>query len=103
MPADPRRNNAQRLFNAKIVLFTFVIALALTTSMAIEVYKYGPHSTPGIRFAVANFPVVLVAAWVSLLTGDDNPVMYIVCALANWAFYFGLVKGVLLLKGKVSN
>jgi hypothetical protein len=103
MPADPRRNDAQRLFNAKIVLFTFVLALALATAMAIAAYKYGWHSTPGIRLALANFPGSIVGALVSSLTGDDNPVPYIVCALANWAFYFGLVKGALLLKRKFLN
>jgi hypothetical protein len=101
--AKKRRTDAQRLFNAKIVLFTFVPALALATAMGIAEYKYCPTSTPGLRLLVANFPGVIVALWVSLLTGDDNPVMYIVCALANWAFYFGLLKGLLLLKWKLSN
>jgi hypothetical protein len=77
-------------------LLTFLLALGMTFAMVILTHEYGGHSTPGIRIFVANCPGAIVAAWVSLLVGF-GPTFYVVTVLANWAFYFYLIKGVTLL------
>jgi len=50
--------------------------------------------------ALANLPGSIVAAWASLLIGEGLT-FYVVCALANWAFYFYVIKAALLLKRKI--
>ena len=83
-------------------LITLLIAVVLTSLMAIAMHVYGAHSTPGIRLMIVNLPGFAVMIWGGLLIGD-NPVMYGVCALVNWAFYFYLAKAVLLLKSRFWN
>lgn len=70
--------------------------------MATAAHVYGWHSTPGIWLALLNLPGFLVAVWVSYLIGE-NVVSYVVYGLVNWAFYFYLAKGAVLLKRKLSN
>jgi hypothetical protein len=86
----------------KLRLITLLIAVVLASLMAAAVHIYGAHSAPGIRLAVVNLPGLAVALWASYLVGE-NLVFYTVCALANWAFYFYLVKGAALLKRRISN
>ena len=71
----------------------------LTSSMAIAFYVYGTHSTPGINLAFANLPGSLVGIWASRLV-EENIALYAVCGLVNWAFYFSLAKGAMLLRRK---
>jgi hypothetical protein len=78
-------------------LTTLLIAVVLTSSMATAVHAYGAHSTPGLWLAIANFPGIAPGVWVSSLIGE-SPWLYLVCAAVNWAFYFYLVKVVLLMK-----
>jgi hypothetical protein len=73
---------------------TLLIAVVLTRLMA--------HSTPGIRLMIVNFPGVAAMIWAGLLIGE-NHVMYVVCALVNWAFYFYLAKAALALKSRFLN
>ncbi len=86
----------------KIRLTALLIAISLTGSMAAAVHVYGAHSTPGIRLAIANLPGSIVGVWASMLIGE-TPWLYLVCALANWAFYFYLINAVLLLKHRFLN
>jgi hypothetical protein len=90
----------------KLRLTTLLIAIVLTGSMAAAVHVYGAHSTPGIRLMVANLPGIAFGLWATSLIREDPglyPVLYVVCSLVNWAFYFYLVKAALLLKRRFLN
>lgn len=75
---------------------TFVLALGMTTTMAILGHVYGWHSTPGILISLANCPGAIVGVWASMLVAE-GPGFYVLSGLVNWAFYFYVIKGMMLL------
>jgi hypothetical protein len=85
----------------KIYLPTFLVAIAIPIALAIVSGSVGIHSTPGIRLVIAGLPGTIVGAGTVLVFGDNNPLFYVTTALANWAFYLSVAKGVILLKGKI--
>jgi hypothetical protein len=85
----------------KIYLPTFLLAIAVPIALAIVSGSVGIHSTPGIRLFIAGLPGTIVGAWTVMVFGSNNPLFYFTTALANWAFYLSLAKGVILLKGKI--
>jgi len=86
----------------KIHVIALLIVLVLTGSLAAAAHAYGSHSTPGIRLMLANLPGIAVGLWVGQWIENDY-VFYALSALANWVFYFYLIKGALLLKRKLSS
>jgi hypothetical protein len=90
----------------KVFLISLSIALALGGSMAAAANVYGWHSTAGIWLAILNLPGTGV--WVAVVSRiapqeDGNSGLCLVCVAVNSAFYFLLIKGVMLLKGKFSS
>jgi hypothetical protein len=81
---------------------TLLVAAVMAISMAMAGSMYGAHSTPGIRLLVVNLPGVIVALWAGYLVGEGI-LFYIVCALANWAFYFYVAKGAIALHKRLSS
>jgi hypothetical protein len=85
----------------KLLFSTLSIAVLMAISMAVANSFYGAHSTPSIRLATANLPGVVVATWSHYFVETSVP-FYVICALANWAFYFYVSKGAFLLRRKLS-
>lgn len=85
----------------KIYLPTFLLAIALPIALALVSESVGLHSTPGIRLAIAGLPGTLFGVWAGSALGDNDLVFYVTTALVNWAFYVGVAKGIIVLKGKL--
>jgi len=77
---------------------TLAIAVVLALTMAIAVGQQGWHSTGGIRTALLNFPGIILGAVVGQLVDNELVPIAIATALANWAIYFWVIKGILFLK-----
>jgi len=80
-----------------------LIAVALTGPMAVAGSMDGWHSTPCFWLAVPNLPGLALSSWISTeKDGDPGVWFYPIWLLVNWASYFLLIKGVILLKNKFS-
>ena len=91
----------------RLRIATLLVAVVLASGVAAAAGKYGAHSTPGIRLFMANLPGSIIVVWVGLLIGKGlmlyggGLMFYVLCSLANWAFYFYVIKAALLLKRKI--
>lgn len=72
----------------------------MAAAMAIAVQSQGWHSTAGIRCSLLNLPGAILGGLAGDLAEDSLLIVLPVTALANWAFYFWTVRGLLLLKHK---
>lgn len=86
---------------AKIYLPTFLLAIAIPIALAVVSESPGINSTPGIRLLIAGLPGTMIGAWTGIVSGSNIPLFYVTTALANWAFYLSVAKGVILLKGRI--
>jgi hypothetical protein len=94
----------------KLALFTLLAAAAFTLSLPTAAHYYGTHSTPFIRFSIANLAGtavgLLVSSWIEG-SGKNDFGFWVrfcfLCALVNWAFYFYLIKGAVFLKRRLLN
>jgi hypothetical protein len=87
-----------------IALIALVMTIILEASMATAVHAYGWHSTPGIWLALLNLPGIVPAIWILLRigsSGEYDSLLYVICGLVNWVFYFGLISVALILKRKL--
>jgi hypothetical protein len=85
----------------KLALIALLIAVVLTSSAPIAFHLFG-FAALGTWMMVVSFPGSIAAAWL----WDHNvgsAGVYCSWTLANWAFYYLLIKGALLLKRKLSH
>ncbi len=73
----------------------------MAAAMPIAAYPKGWHSTAAIWVGIFNLPGIIPGIWAGTLAGDSVFLTFLVTALANWAFYFWTIKGVMFLKHKL--
>jgi|HubBroStandDraft_6_1064221.scaffolds.fasta_scaffold1254071_2 hypothetical protein len=84
----------------KLVLIALLIAVVLTSSAPIAFHLFG-FAALGTWMMVVSFPGSIVAGWLwnhNVVSGA----VYCAWTLVNWAFYYLLIQGALLLKRKIS-
>jgi hypothetical protein len=80
-----------------------LVSVAFAGSMIVASSMYGWHSTPVFWLAGPNLPGLTLASSISPERDrDPGAWFYPIWLLVNWAFYFLLIKGVTLLKNKIS-
>lgn len=86
--------------SAKVYLLAFLAALAVPSGLAVVSKSPGIHSTPGIWLMLFGLPGIGFGWWLGSMFGQNDQVVYIGTALANWVFYVCLVKFVIWRMGK---
>jgi hypothetical protein len=85
----------------KTLLVTFVVSASMATAMALVGERYGWHSTPGIWIMILNLSGMAFAGLVAGFGEGFTYVAYALIPLVNWAAYFYVAKGMILLKRKL--
>ncbi len=80
-----------------------LISVVLAGSITVASSMHGWHSTPVFWLAVPNLPGMALASWISPeKDGDPGVWFHPIWLLVNWACYFLLIKGVVVLKNRLS-
>lgn len=87
----------------KLLIGTLAAAVLATVLVPLAGQFYGYHSTAGIWLGFLNLPGIAVEFWVNALLKSNGDWMdqfggFVLCAVADWAVYFALLRGVLLFK-----
>jgi hypothetical protein len=85
----------------KVVLIALLVAVVLTSSVPIAFHLFG-FAVLGTWMMVVSFPGSIAAGWLWNHNVGGAEV-YFAWTLVNWAFYYFLIKGALLLKRKLSH